>query len=490
MRTMVGRNFSRREVLRAALAAPLLRTARTAGTPLLSAPKSTDMRIESVTCNYEDFLYRTPYKFGGRVVDRVTLLDVTCVARASNGRTVKGFGSMPLGNVWSFPSAVMSYETTLGAMKALAARLATLTAAYQEPGHPIDMNRALEPAYLAAAAEVSREHKLAEPIPKLCTLVTASPFDAALHDAFGKLHGLNCNHTYGPDFVDHDLAVDLGNDFRGEFINRYILAEPQARLGVFHSIGALDPIVEADLPRRLNDGLPETLPEWIRYNGLAHFKIKLNGNDLEWDLERVVCIDRVVSETQRTRGVDSWWYSLDFNEKCPNVGYVLDFLHRLKEKTPRGFERIQYLEQPTARDLAAHRENTMHEAAKLRPVVIDESLTDLESLLLAREMGYTGVALKACKGQTQALLMASAAQKYQMFRCVQDLTCPGASLIQSAGIAAHVLGVTALEANAREYVPAANQPWEKKFPGIFHITDGTMRTGYLTGPGLGAVEAA
>ena len=43
----------------------------------------------------------------------------------------------------------------------------------------------------------------------------------------------------------------------------------------------------------------------------------------------------------------------------------------------------------------------MHEAAKLKPVVIDESLVDLESLHLAREMGYTGVALKACKGQTQ-----------------------------------------------------------------------------------------
>ncbi len=486
---MTGRNFSRRDVLRAALAAPLLHTIRDAGGPFLSAPKSTDMRIESVTCHYEDFLYRTPYKFGGRAVDRVTLLDVMCVVRASNGRTAKGFGSMPLGNVWSFPSAEMSYDTTLGAMKTLAARLATLTAAYQEPGHPIDMNRALEPSYLAAAAEVSRELKLAEPIPKLCTLVTASPFDAALHDAFGKLHGLNCYHTYGPDFVGHDLAVDLGNDFRGELINRFILPEPKPRLGVFHSIGALDPIVDADLLRRLNDGLPETLPEWIRYNGLTHFKIKLNGNDLEWDVERVVRIDRVVDETQRTRGVDSWWYSLDFNEKCPNVGYVLDFLHRLKEKTPRGFERIQYLEQPTARDLAAHRENTMHEAAKLRPVVIDESLTDLESLLLAREMGYTGVALKACKGQTQALLMAAAAQKYQMFRCVQDLTCPGASLIQSAGIAAHVPGVSALEANAREYVPAANKPWEKKFPGIFHITDGTMRTAHLTGPGLGAVEA-
>ena len=80
----------------------------------------------------------------------------------------------------------------------------------------------------------------------------------------------------------------------------------------------------------------------------------------------------------------------------------------------------------------------MHEAAKLCPIVTDEALTDLESLLLAREMGYTGVALKACKGQTHAMLLAAAAQKFGMFLCVQDLTCPGASLIHSAGIAARV----------------------------------------------------
>ena len=85
----------------------------------------------------------------------------------------------------------------------------------------------------------------------------------------------------------------------------------------------------------------------------------------------------------------------------------------------------------------------MFEAAKLRPVVIDESLTGLDTLLLAREMGYTGVALKACKGQSQTLLMAAAAQKYKMFRCVQDLTCPGAALVHSVGIAAHVPGTSA-----------------------------------------------
>ena len=45
--------------------------------------------------------------------------------------------------------------------------------------------------------------------------------------------------------------------------------------------------------------------------------------------------------------------------------------------------------------------------------------------------------------------MAAAAQKYKMFRCVQDLTCPGASLMHSAGIASHVPGVSGIEANSR-----------------------------------------
>jgi len=130
----------------------------------------------------------------------------------------------------------------------------------------------------------------------------------------------------------------------------------------------------------------------------------------------------------------------------------------------------------------------MHAASKLKPVVIDESLLDLESLHLARDMGYTGAALKACKGQSQSLLMAAAAQTMGLFLCVQDLTCPGASLIHSAGLAAHVPGVAAIEANARQYCPEANRPWEARFPGIFRVTDGMMKTNELTGIGLGAYE--
>jgi hypothetical protein len=87
------------------------------------------------------------------------------------------------------------------------------------------------------------------------------------------------------------------------------------------------------------------------------------------------------------------------------------------------------------------------------------------------------------------MLMAAAAQKYKMFLTVQDLTCPGAALIHSVGIATHVPGVAGIEANARQYMPAANKPWESRFPGIFRISDGTMRTAMLNSPGLSAIAS-
>ena len=462
-------------------------TAASAPFLLAAAGKPTDIRVEEIRIGYEDYLYRTPIKFGGTVLDKVTLLNVDCVVRNRSGKTAKGFGSMPLGNVWSYPSKTMTYEQTLGAMKALAERIAKITGGYKEYGHPVDINVAVEHEWLKAADAISASMKLAQPIPKLCTLVTGSPFDAALHDAFGKLYGVSAYKIYGPDFMSRDLAAYLTRDFRGEYLERYVLKEPKPTMPLYHLVGAVDPIFERDVQKRVGDGLPETLPEWIAYSGLTHLKIKLNGEDLKWDLERVLAVDRAAMETQQKRGVSKWNYSMDFNEKCPNVGYLLELLRKIKERTPAGFERIQYVEQPTKRDLKADRANVMHAASKLRPVVIDESLTDLESLMLAREMGYTGAALKACKGQAQALLMAAAAQKFKMFLCVQDLTCPGASLIHSAGLAAHVPGVAAIEANSRQYVPVANKAWEKKFPGVFDIRNGVMNTGLLNKPGLSAV---
>ena len=452
---------------------------------LMLAARDTDARIEELSTEFEDFTYRAPYKFGGKEVDRVTVLDVRCRLALKSGKTATGFASMPMGNVWSFPAPGVPYETTLNAMKVLAGRIAGITKSFRDYSHPLDVNHQLEPEYLKAAAAVSRELNLPLPIPKLCVLVTASPTDAALHDAYGKLHGRNSFAAAGRDFVRYDLSHYLNGEFRGEYLDGYIVHEPAKKVRMYHSVGASDPLTTAEVTKRIGDGLPETLEEWIPYSGVTAIKIKLNGNDLAWDVDRVVAIHGVTARAQAKRGFRDWIYSLDFNEKCPNVQYLMDFDRRLDAKTAEAFRRVQYIEQPTARDLAKDRANTMFEAAKLRPVVIDESLTGLDALLLAREMGYTGVALKACKGQSQTLLLAAAAQKYKMFRCVQDLTCPGAALVHSVGIAAHIPGVSALEANAREYVPAASKGWEKRYPGIFNVRDGYLDTAGLNGPGLG-----
>jgi L-alanine-DL-glutamate epimerase-like enolase superfamily enzyme len=479
---------TRRNFLTATSAAAISLSAK-AGTSLSPKQKPTDIRIKELRISYENFPYRAPYEFGGRSVSLVTLLNIDCTVETLSGHVARGFGSMTMGNEWAFPSKTLSYDTTLDAMKRLAERIVKITSAYTEPGHPIDINFALEPEYLKAAAEVTREMRLDQPIPKLCTLVTASPVDAAIHDAFGKAHRLNCYRTYGPEFMSHDLAHYLNGrpEFKAEYPSQYLLPQPKPWLWCNHSVGASDPIEASDVRKWKQDGLPQTLPQWITAGGLTHFKIKLDGNNLERDIARVLHIDRVATETENQRGERRWYYSLDFNEQCPDVDYLIEFMRRIKDNSAAGYDRITFIEQPTSRDLAASPSQLLFKASRRKPVVMDESLTGFDALLRGRDIGYTGVALKACKGQSQSVILNAAAQKFKMYMTAQDLTCPGASLIQSAGIAAHVPQIDTLESNAREYVPAANRPWLSRFPGLFEVRDGKLHTGKLNGPGLSAV---
>ena len=291
------------------------RSLRRSGSAALSALQSTDIRIDEVHHSYEDYIYRAPYKFGGRVVDRVTLLNVRCRVTTRNGKTARGFGSMTMGNMWAFPSKTMSYDKTLDAMKRLAGRIAAITNDCREVGHPLDLNHVLEPEYLKAASGVAVAGQLDEPMPKLCTLVVASPFDAAIHDAFGKVHGRNVYATYGPDLLPNDLSRYLGPGFRGVRLDRALLPKAQARIPLFHSVGGLDPLEQKDVEKPVGDGLPETLPEWIAWSGLVRIKIKLSGEDLEWDANRVLAIDRIAAAAQARPGATDWSYCLDFNER-------------------------------------------------------------------------------------------------------------------------------------------------------------------------------
>ena len=177
-------------------------------------------------------------------------------------------------------------------------------------------------------------------------------------------------------------------------------------------------------------------------------------------------VEDITRSAQESRGCSEWFYSCDFNEKCESADYVLEFLKQIADQRPTAFNRIEYIEQPTNRDLQAAGAPGMHDVAKMKPVVIDEALVDYEALLAARDLGYSGVALKACKGLSESLFAAAAAQKFGMFLCVQDLTCPGASWMQSCSLAARIPGITAIEGNARQYCPGPNAKWARLLPGI------------------------
>ncbi|MGA2035422.1 MAG: enolase C-terminal domain-like protein [Thermoguttaceae bacterium] len=447
--------------------------------------KASDIRLCVAHSSTQYLQYRAPIKFGGRVVTDVVLLDVSVEVETRGGRRAHGFGSMPMGNIWAWPSQRLAPPETLKAMVDLGQRLTARASACPVQGHPLEITHELEKTYDAAAAEVTSLALLTEAMPRLAQLVAASPLEAAIHDAYGRALGQNSYNLLGAEFVNGDLGQYLTAEFAGEYLDRYTLRQPKPRMPLYHLIGALDPLTEGDIQQPIGDGLPETLAQWIVLNGLTHLKIKLNGDDLAWDVDRVVAVERVAAETQAARDCRHWCYSADFNERCASVDYVLAFLAQVQERSPVALQRLQYLEQPTHRDLRANPANRMHRAARIKPVVIDESLVDLESLLLSRELGYSGVALKACKGQSGALIMAAAAQKYGMFLCVQDLTCPGASFLHSASLAARIPGVAAIEGNGRQYCPAGNRVWADRYPTMFHVSDGTLGTAVLDGIGLG-----
>ncbi|NNJ24528.1 mandelate racemase/muconate lactonizing enzyme family protein [Alienimonas chondri] len=451
-----------------------------------------DVRVVACEVTFEPVPFRAPLKFGGRVVDRTDLINAAVTVERRDGKTATGHGSMPVGNIWAWPSEEVSADQAEAAMKLLAelASEGCVDLTDSDSAFPptfcdvVELGSVLMEAGEGEELFAATSTTPVDFIPPLARLVALSSVDAALHDAVGRVHDRSSFDVLGPDFCNQDLSTYLDDRFAGEYLDQYTLRAPKPTMPLYHLVGALDPLTDADVNEPIGDGLPETLPEWIAADGITHFKIKLAGDDLDWDVDRVLSIERIVAEAQSKRGVNEWFYSCDFNEKCRDAAYVVAFLDRVMGGSPAAFERIQYLEQPTHRDLEAH-PIPVHEAAKIKPVVIDESLTGYGALLEAVELGYSGVALKACKGQTESLLMGAAAQKLGLFLCVQDLTCPGASFLHSASLAARIPTVAAIEGNGRQYCPGPNAAWAPRYPGLFDISDGTVNTAELDGSGLG-----
>ena len=118
-------------------------------------------------------------------------------------------------------------------------------------------------------------------------------------------------------------------------------------------------------------------------------------------------------------------------------------------------------------------------------MLIDESLTGVEDFAQAMELGWSGIALKSCKCLSSDLLFLALAERARVPYAVQDLTNPSLALLHSVGLAARTHTILGVEANARQFFPAASAVEEKVHPRLFRVHDGVVDTRTLRGPGLG-----
>ena len=444
-----------------------------------------DIRLLELEAIFADEVFRTPLKFGVGVVRAITGLTVRARVETRGGQVADGYGHILLSDLWAYPGGV-PHETRDAAMRDFAQRFCDTLLAHGDFGHPLDLYLHHKPELPRLAAEVTADRALAEPFPLLAGLVCACPTDAALHDAFGRANGICSYDGYGPDFVEHDLALWCGPEFAGKYLSDYLHPTYKPTLPIFHLVGGVDKLRRSEVtPEDPQDGLPVSLEEWIERDGLRCFKVKLVGKDNDWDVERTAQVAEVIAETYARLGIsDRFYLSTDSNENNPDPASVVEYLERLQVRSPEAYAALLYVEQPTERDLSAHRYD-MREITRYKPVIADEGITDVEKVRLARELGWSGVGLKTCKGHSSSLLYMAMCTEFGMAYTLQDLTNPGLSLVHEAGLAARINTLMGFEYNARQFLPAAAPDLQARHRSLFTVTDGQVSAETLSPLGLG-----
>ncbi len=447
--------------------------------------KPTDIRLRGAELYFLPVETRIPLKFGTETLTSVTCARVRVIVEDREGRLASGWGETPLSVQWVWPSDV-PYATRHNALKDFCEQLTSAWASFSSFGHPLELGYEFQQTILPTLlGGFNRDCEAEERIPKLASLLCCSPFDIALHDAFGVMHDISVYDSYTEQYLSRDLASYLEptegepNPFVGKYPSDYLSKNPKQSLPVWHLVGGLDPLDDSQLNgNKVDDGEPYLLSDWIRRDGINCLKVKLRGNDAQWDYQRIVQVSEIASE------FGPYTLSTDFNCTVTDPQYVNDILDRLSAEHPDSFKSILYVEQPFPYDLESYRIDA-HSVSERKPLLMDESAHTWEYVRLGREFGWDGVALKTCKTQTGAILMLCWAKAHGMHVMVQDLTNPMLAQIPHVLLAANADTMMGVESNAMQFYPRASLPEAKVHPGLYQRRKGVLDLSTLSGPGFG-----
>lgn len=448
---------------------------------------STDIRILEVRCAFAPETFRVPLQLSSGPIHECVYAHVEVDAENRRGARATGIGGVYLSDLWAFQGTALPRDAKVRAMEAVVSALARRLEAANDCLDAMQWGRLLEHELDAALIEAARSLELPLPIPGLAGLVCGAPLDAALHDAWGRANGRSTYAMYGEHFLNEDLSADFGSGWEGRYPGSDLAAQPAPIIAVQHVVGAGDPLTALDAQgaARPEDGLPFTLEEWIRKERVTALKIKTKGIAVQENIERIGDIYAAARAAADSSGVKApIRLSLDPNEGFPHPDPLVELLRGLRETRREAFDALEYIEQPTPRDLAAY-DFTLHEVAALKPVIIDESLDRLDRLPALREQGWSGVALKTCKGHTHTLSAYCWAKRNGMYITLQDLTNPGMAHVQSAHLFSRLaVSCDVFEFNSRQYTPYARSEERQRFPSLFEVQDGRISTRDIRGIGL------
>jgi L-alanine-DL-glutamate epimerase-like enolase superfamily enzyme len=430
---------------------------------------------------------RVPLKFGTEALTSVTCARVRVTVAGPDGTRAEGWGETPLSVQWVWPSTA-SLAVRHSTLLLFCQILSRAWAHFGDTAHPLVLGHTFNEQLLPRLRDDFNASGLApagDPLPQLAALVCNSAFDLAVHDAFGRLLGLPAYQTYSPEILASRLdqflepASNHPADFRGRSLSGFLLPAPRTALEAWHLVGGLDPLSPDELTgSEPLDGHPVLLADWIRRDGLHCLKIKLRGNDADWDLRRMID----VGQLSLPMGVRH--LTADFNCTVRDPAYVCGILDQLETDHPDIHAALLYVEQPFPYDLEAN-PIEVHAVSRRKPLYLDESAHDWRLVRLGRQLGWTGVALKTCKTQSGALLSAAWAQAHGMELMVQDLTNPMLAQIPHVQLAAHLPTRMGVETNAMQFYPAASEPESRIHPGLYSRRDGELDLRTLAGPGFG-----
>ncbi len=404
-------------------------------------------RILEAKIQFVEQPFNVPLQLSTGTITVITEASVEVRLRVGSKEAV-GKGSIYLSDLWAWPDPEFSHEKRDEALRDLCEQIAKDLDGFcgGEEAHPLELGMRLHDRICESEAHA--------PIPMLARALCASPFDAAIHDAVGQALACSAFELYREDQTFPSVDKYFKQGAASAIRKALRTQKPHPALPAWYIINKDDP-------------LTDSLHEWVVQKQYRCFKIKLMGQDNEVDARRTAEVYRALL----AMGVEKPRLSVDSNEANPDAASVFDYLGRLSACDWDGFGALEYLEQPTARDILKHPQD-WRAVTERKPVLLDEGLTSLDLLDEVLRQGWSGICLKTCKGHSFALVAAAWAHEHGLKISVQDLTNPGFSLIHGALLAAHLPTINGAELNSPQFTPAANEPWMPRLKNLFAPENG------------------